>query len=133
MGNPGSLFLTGLAFNPCPFAFGDVREPGCSSAVHFIAKMLCNLGCFPPLVFSLQGALLKITCWLLFFGGRTRLVPFGCMGCTVVLRSRTKTSGCQLGLNLYCLSTLLTIALILCSEGPNFGCLGPLDPQVRLV
>lgn len=71
MGNQGSLFFTGLAFSLCPSAFGDVREPGCSSAVCFTPKMLCNLGCFPPTMFGLQGALLKITCWLLFFGGRT--------------------------------------------------------------
>lgn len=71
MGNQGSLFLTGMSFSPCPFAFGDVREPGCSSTARFTPEMLCKLGAFPPLMFSLQGALLKITCWLLFLGGRT--------------------------------------------------------------
>ena len=132
--NQGSLFLTGTVFRPCPFASGNVREPGCSSAACLTPEMLCKLGGFPPLLFSLRTAVLDISCWLLLLGGgtpRKLWVPFGCVGCTAILPSRMGTGGWHLGLNLCRPSTLLVTAQIqYCArEGQTLGVSGETGPS----
>lgn len=71
MGNQSSLYSQEWLLVHVPFPLdmsGNLAPtPVC---VSLMKCFLCKLGNFQPLVFSLQGAWLKITCWLLFLGGK---------------------------------------------------------------
>lgn len=94
-----------------------------SPSVRFPHEMLCKLGNFQPLVFSLRGAWLKITCWLLFLGGKKpyKIDMFRLYGLHSNFTQQGEEWWLLADLNLYRPAALLAIALILCSEKLNLG------------
>lgn len=61
----------------------------------FAPEMFCKLGHFPLLVFSLQGALLKITNGLLLLGAWMPCKTVVFRGHTAILFNRMKMGGCR--------------------------------------